>query len=99
MLRVGRRLAVHEMPLWRPVARDDVLQQLSLATLRTRFLRCSTILVFLHALLTKSACGDIACRYLPPIARLISEAHGGSIGELRMLSIREHRFPFLRKVA
>ena len=37
-------------------------------------------------------------RYIPTIARLIREAHSGDIGELKMLSIREHRFPFLRKV-
>jgi len=28
----------------------------------------------------------------------VSEASGGVVGDLRMLSIREHRFPFLRKV-
>lgn len=37
-------------------------------------------------------------RYMPPIARLIEEVHGGTIGTLRMLAIREHRFPFLPKV-
>ena len=37
-------------------------------------------------------------RYIPAVARLIREAHSGAIGELRMLSIREHRFPFLRKI-
>lgn len=37
-------------------------------------------------------------RYIPAIARLISEADQGLIGELRMLTIREHRFPFLKKV-
>lgn len=37
-------------------------------------------------------------RYMPPAAEFISEVHGGRIGELRMLSIREHRFPFLKKV-
>ncbi len=38
-------------------------------------------------------------RYMPPIARLIREVRGGTVGDLRMLSIREHRFPFLDKVA
>ncbi len=37
-------------------------------------------------------------RYMPPIARLIEEVRKGSIGRLRMLAIREHRFPFLPKV-
>lgn len=37
-------------------------------------------------------------RYMPPVARLIEDVHGGTIGELRMLAIREHRFPFLPKV-
>ena len=37
-------------------------------------------------------------RYIPTVARLINEADEGSVGQLRMLTIREHRFPFLRKV-
>lgn len=37
-------------------------------------------------------------RYMPPVARLIEEVRQGSIGRLRMLAIREHRFPFLGKV-
>ena len=37
-------------------------------------------------------------RYMPPVARLIDEANDGRAGTLRMLSIREHRFPFLDKV-
>jgi len=37
-------------------------------------------------------------RYIPTISRLIREAHRGVIGDLKMLTIREHRFPFLRKV-
>jgi predicted dehydrogenase len=37
-------------------------------------------------------------RYMPPVARLIEELRGGSAGRLRMLAIREHRFPFLPKV-
>ncbi len=36
-------------------------------------------------------------RYMPPIAALIDEAEATS-GGIRMLSIREHRFPFLDKV-
>ncbi|MBB6180295.1 Gfo/Idh/MocA family protein [Pseudorhizobium flavum] len=36
-------------------------------------------------------------RYMPPVARLISEAEEAT-GGIRMLTIREHRFPFLQKV-
>jgi predicted dehydrogenase len=37
-------------------------------------------------------------RYMRPIARLVEEIRGGAIGRLRMIAIREHRFPFLPKV-
>jgi predicted dehydrogenase len=37
-------------------------------------------------------------RYMPPAVEFIDEIHSGRIGALRMLSIREHRFPFLKKV-
>ncbi|MGB0621469.1 MAG: Gfo/Idh/MocA family protein [Myxococcota bacterium] len=37
-------------------------------------------------------------RYMAPIARLLEEVRGGAIGRLRMLAIREHRYPFLPKV-
>ncbi|MBI1360082.1 MAG: gfo/Idh/MocA family oxidoreductase [Alphaproteobacteria bacterium] len=37
-------------------------------------------------------------RYMPPTVEFIAETLSGRIGELRMLSIREHRFPFLPKV-
>jgi myo-inositol 2-dehydrogenase / D-chiro-inositol 1-dehydrogenase len=37
-------------------------------------------------------------RYMPPAAEFIAQVQGGRIGGLRMLSIREHRFPFLVKV-
>lgn len=37
-------------------------------------------------------------RYMPPVARLIAEVRAGTVGRLRMLAIREHRFPFLTKV-
>ncbi len=37
-------------------------------------------------------------RYMPPAAAFIEEIHAGRIGRLQMLSIREHRFPFLPKV-
>ena len=37
-------------------------------------------------------------RYMPPAAAFIDQIHGGRVGKLQMLSIREHRFPFLPKV-
>jgi len=37
-------------------------------------------------------------RYMPPVARLIEAVRDGKVGTLRMLAIREHRFPFLEKV-
>jgi predicted dehydrogenase len=37
-------------------------------------------------------------RYMPPVKQLIKEVHNNAIGEIKMLSIREHRFPFLHKV-
>ena len=37
-------------------------------------------------------------RYMAPFARLIDEVHAGTAGRVRMVSLREHRFPFLEKV-
>ncbi|MEI7592576.1 MAG: Gfo/Idh/MocA family oxidoreductase [Actinomycetes bacterium] len=37
-------------------------------------------------------------RYMPAVARFIKHVHDGEIGSTRMLSLREHRFPFLNKV-
>jgi myo-inositol 2-dehydrogenase / D-chiro-inositol 1-dehydrogenase len=37
-------------------------------------------------------------RYMPPVARFLTEIGNGAVGALRMLSIREHRHPFLVKV-
>ncbi len=37
-------------------------------------------------------------RYMPPVTRLIETVHRGDIGTVKMLAIREHRFPFLPKV-
>jgi predicted dehydrogenase len=37
-------------------------------------------------------------RFMPPVAEFVRRVHTGRIGALRMLSIREHRFPFLVKV-
>ncbi len=37
-------------------------------------------------------------RFMPPAAAFIEQVHAGRMGRLRMLSIREHRFPFLPKI-
>jgi predicted dehydrogenase len=37
-------------------------------------------------------------RYMPPFQRMLEELAAGTVGRLRMLAIREHRFPFLPKV-
>ncbi len=37
-------------------------------------------------------------RYMPPVARLVSEVAAGAVGTPKMVAIREHRFPFLVKV-
>lgn len=38
-------------------------------------------------------------RYMAPTVQLLAHARSGVLGNLRMLAIREHRFPFLVKVA
>lgn len=35
---------------------------------------------------------------MPPVAKLIQIVKSGSIGQVKMVAIREHRFPFLVKV-
>ena len=37
-------------------------------------------------------------RYMPPAVAFIDQVQSGRIGKLAMLSIREHRFPFLPKI-
>ncbi len=37
-------------------------------------------------------------RFMPPAAEFVRQVHDGRTGKLQMLSIREHRFPFLPKV-
>ncbi len=37
-------------------------------------------------------------RYMPPVAALIDEVRSGAVGRVRMVAVREHRFPFLAKV-
>ena len=57
-----------------------------------------------HALLDASARHrglvwvGLEYRFVPTVARLVELVHGGAVGRLRMVAIREHRFPFLVKV-
>lgn len=37
-------------------------------------------------------------RYMPPVAKLIDIVKEGALGQVKMVAIREHRFPFLVKV-
>ncbi|KAJ3692615.1 hypothetical protein LUZ60_011710 [Juncus effusus] len=37
-------------------------------------------------------------RYMPPVAKLIEIVKNNELGQIQMVSIREHRFPFLVKV-
>jgi predicted dehydrogenase len=37
-------------------------------------------------------------RYMPPVARLVRAVHDGAVGDVRMMAVREHRFPFLDQV-
>jgi myo-inositol 2-dehydrogenase/D-chiro-inositol 1-dehydrogenase len=37
-------------------------------------------------------------RYMPPVTRFIEHIRAGDVGRVRMLAMREHRFPFLEKV-
>jgi len=37
-------------------------------------------------------------RYMAPIERLVEEVAAGTVGDVKMIAIREHRFPFLPKV-
>ena len=37
-------------------------------------------------------------RYMPPVTRYVEYLHDDQVGQIRMLSIREHRFPFLPKI-
>jgi predicted dehydrogenase len=37
-------------------------------------------------------------RYMPPVARFLSEIADGATGPVKMVAVREHRYPFLPKV-
>lgn len=48
---------------------------------------------------TQPICTAMEYRYMPPIAELVRQVHAQeATGEAVMLSIREHRYPFLHKV-
>lgn len=64
---------------------------------------CTTIedcLEVVDAASTRSALTWVGLeyRYMAPIARLAELVHSGGVGRVRMIAIREHRFPFLKKV-
>ena len=37
-------------------------------------------------------------RYMPPTTAMLEEIRSGTVGNVKMVAIREHRFPFLQKV-
>jgi predicted dehydrogenase len=37
-------------------------------------------------------------RYIPAVAELVAQVRRSAVGQVRMVAIREHRFPFLVKV-
>lgn len=37
-------------------------------------------------------------RYMPPVNALVEQVQAGAVGDVQMVAIREHRFPFLVKV-
>ncbi len=64
---------------------------------------CTTLedaqaLAQLHKAYTPPFWVGMEYRYMPPVARFIERVHAGQTGPVKMLSIREHRFPFLPKV-
>lgn len=38
-------------------------------------------------------------RYMPPVAKLLKHVKASTFGRVRMISIKEHRFPFLVKAS
>ncbi|WP_420446232.1 Gfo/Idh/MocA family protein [Candidatus Poriferisodalis sp.] len=68
--------------------------------LATTLDECRRIIEGLDALGTASplAWVGLEYRYMAPVAALIEQAHAGTVGTIRMVSIREHRFPFQPKV-
>lgn len=55
-------------------------------------------LVKKHCASHRLFCVGMEYRWMPPIARLVEEVDSGALGETKMVSIVEHRFPFLHKV-
>ncbi len=83
----------------------DVLQPLFAAGLHILCEKpLATTVADARAVATRAAAYDrvfwtgMEYRYMPPAAEFIAQVHGGAVGRLHMLSIREHRFPFLVKV-
>lgn len=37
-------------------------------------------------------------RWMPPVTRFVEQVRAGAAGDVKMLTIREHRFPFLQKI-
>lgn len=37
-------------------------------------------------------------RYMPPVTKMIERVAAGDVGQAQMIAIREHRFPFLKKI-
>lgn len=37
-------------------------------------------------------------RYMAPVTELVEEVRKGTVGDPKMISLREHRFPFKSKV-
>jgi len=69
---------------------------------------CTTVAQCLDAIATAAETSELwpdrvvwmglEYRYMPPTQALVEEVRAGTVGALRMVSIREHRFPFLPKV-
>jgi len=66
---------------------------------------CTTV-ADCEAMVAKAAAGPVGqvvwmgleYRYMPPTTALLGEVRAGTVGRVRMVAIREHRFPFLVKV-
>lgn len=66
---------------------------------------CTTV-ADCEAVVAKAAAGPadrvvwmgLEYRYMPPTTALLGEVRAGTVGQVKMVAIREHRFPFLVKV-
>ncbi|MGB8861647.1 MAG: Gfo/Idh/MocA family oxidoreductase [Ilumatobacteraceae bacterium] len=69
---------------------------------------CTTVAHCLDAIEVAAACAQqwpqrvvwmgLEYRYMPPTRAIVHEVTMGAVGRVRMVAIREHRFPFLVKV-